>query len=757
MSSVHELKKKEAADFPDDPRLMQAVEEYLGQLEAGRVPNRQEILRRYPDLSGPLTQCLDGLELVHKAALPKKAVAPPAPAPSSIDALQANPLGDFQILREIGRGGMGIVYEALQLSLGRRVALKVLPFAATFDAKHLQRFHNEAHAAAQLHHSNIVPVYAVGCERGVHFYAMQLIEGQSLAAMIQQIKGPDTVSHGTKGTPNKIEGTATGSFLATEGSAPQMPSAAEETVSRLSLALTTQRTSHDAKYFRAVAKFMIQAAEALEYAHQIGIVHRDIKPANLLVDVHHRLWITDFGLAQFHTNAELTMTGDILGTLRYMSPEQASGQRVMLDHRTDIYSLGATMYEMVTTEPIFPGRNRQELLHQIINDEARLPRQLDKNIPVELETIILKAVSKNPADRYHTAQEFAEDLQRYLEDKPVLAKRPSMVERARKWSRRHPSVVVACLLVLIVSLVGLGVSNWRIAQEQAKTKLALQNEQERAKDARHAVDMLVDISDLDLDDSVKLRQVRKRLLQVAVNYYRDFLQSQGNDPDALTELAVGKGRAGKLLDELAALEGLNLIPFANWPQIQSYLKITPQQQAELSKLHVKYRESSLSQFGTGSGGNPDDREKKYLNALGQQTLLTEILDESQLKRLKQLELQSHGAMAFHESSIIDALKLTIEQRRKIRDIKDETMNKYVKQFPPKKGPGGGFGDFNKNSSTDNKMGKEEVERIEKEVLTADQRTQWDELVGPRVDGIISRPGGPPPKGGKGPPGKGPGT
>ncbi len=745
MSSVHELNKKEAADFPDDPRLMQAVEEYLGELEAGRVPNRQEILRRYPDLSGPLTQCLDGLELVHKAALPKKTIAPPAAPPSSIDTLQADPLGDFQILREVGRGGMGIVYEALQLSLGRRVALKVLPFAATFDDRHLQRFHNEVHAAAQLHHSNIIPVYAVGCERGVHFYAMQLIEGQSLAAMIQQIKGPDTISHGPKGTATKGGGTATGSFLATEGFAPQIPSAAEETVSRLSLALTTQRSSHDVKYFRAVTKFMIQAAEALEYAHQMGIVHRDIKPANLLVDVHHRLWITDFGLAQFHTNAELTVTGDILGTLRYMSPEQASGQRGMLDHRTDIYSLGATMYEMVTTEPIFPGRNRQELLHQIINNEARLPRQLDKNIPVELETIILKAVSKNPPDRYHTAQEFAEDLQRYLEDKPVLAKRPSMVERARKWSRRHPSVVVAGLLVMVVCLVGLGVSNWRIAQEQGKTALALQNEQERAKDARHAVDMLVDISDLDLADTPNLRQIRKRLLQVAVNYYRDFLQSQGNDPNALTELAVGKARAGKLLDELAALEGLNLIPFANWALIQSILKISPQQQADLGKLYTKYKES-LAQFGAGSGAKADDREKKYLNALGQQTLLTEILDETQLKRLKQLELQSHGAMAFHDSSIIDALKLTTEQRRKIRDIKEETMNKYGKQFPPKKGPGG-FGDFGKSGPTDSKMGKEEVERIEKEVLTIEQKAQWDELVGPRVDGLITRPGGPRPKGG----------
>ena len=178
------------AELPDDPRLVQAVKEFCAELEAGRRPDRQEFLRRFSDLAEPLAQCLAGLELVHKAAQAEKSPTSGA-APVSLgphDVVPANPLGDFQIMREIGRGGMGIVYEAVQLSLGRRVALKVLPFASTFDNKHLQRFHNEAHAAAQLHHTNIVPVYAVGHERGVHFYAMQLIEGHSLAVLIRQIR-----------------------------------------------------------------------------------------------------------------------------------------------------------------------------------------------------------------------------------------------------------------------------------------------------------------------------------------------------------------------------------------------------------------------------------------------------------------------------------------------------------------------------------------------------------------------------------------
>ncbi|MCI0639208.1 MAG: protein kinase [Gemmataceae bacterium] len=217
----------DTAELPDDPRLMQAVQEYLAELEAGKRPSRHDILRRYPDLAQPLAQCLDGLDLVHKAALSEpSAPGRPSPLAESAEALAANPLGDFKIVREIGRGGMGIVYEAVQLSLGRRVALKVLPFAATLDAKHLQRFRNEAQAAAQLHHTNIVPVYAVGAERGVHFYAMQLIEGQSLADVIRDMRrqtgrGDDETATDAphKDSPKRLP-------------RPERNTAAEETVSR---------------------------------------------------------------------------------------------------------------------------------------------------------------------------------------------------------------------------------------------------------------------------------------------------------------------------------------------------------------------------------------------------------------------------------------------------------------------------------------------------------------------------------------------
>ncbi|MCI0681169.1 MAG: serine/threonine protein kinase, partial [Gemmataceae bacterium] len=361
------------ADPADDPRLLQAVQEYLAELEAGRRPRRQEFVRRYPDIAASLGPCLDGLDLVHQAALKDTQSFPPTATPG--ERLPADPLGDFQIIREIGRGGMGIVYEAVQLSLGRQVALKVLPFASTLDQRRLQRFKNEAQAAAQLHHTNIVPVHAVGCERGVHFYAMQMIDGHSLATVIEQMRGQAAGDRdqaagdrrqesGIRGQGSRSQGSGVRSqwsggrgHEAAKGEMPAWP-IPEETSSPLSMALSTQRTSKPRDFYRSAAGLMVQAAEALEHAHQFGIVHRDIKPANLLIDARGQLWITDFGLAQVQADASLTQTGDLVGTLRYMSPEQASGQSLQLDQRTDIYSLGATLYELVTLRPIVDGKTR---------------------------------------------------------------------------------------------------------------------------------------------------------------------------------------------------------------------------------------------------------------------------------------------------------------------------------------------------------------------------------------------------------------
>src|SRR5205823_14119961 len=187
---------------------------------------------------------------------------------------------------------------------------------------------------------------------------------------------------------------------------------------------STLASTHDRALFHTIARLGMQAAEAIDYSHELGVIHRDIKPANMLVDGRGKLWITDFGLVHCQSQAGLTMSGDLVGTLRYMSPEQALAKRVLVDHRTDIYSLGATLYELLTGEPVFAGNDRQELLRQIAFEEPRPPRRVNRAIPAELETIVLKALEKNPAERYGTAQELAQDLERYLKDEPIRARRP---------------------------------------------------------------------------------------------------------------------------------------------------------------------------------------------------------------------------------------------------------------------------------------------------------------------------------------------
>ena len=264
-------------------------------------------------------------------------------------------------------------------------------------------------------------------------------------------------------------------------------------------AFSTARSHRTPEFFRSVAQLGIQAAEALEHAHQMGVVHRDIKPSNLMVDARAHLWITDFGLAQISApsplrgesrgeGASLTLTGDILGTLRYMSPEQAAGRSRVLDHHTDIYSLGLTLYELLTLRPAFEGDDRQHLVRQILEADPPPPRHVNQTIPKDLETIVLKATAKEPSHRYASAQQLADDLRRFLDDKPIGARRPSLVERAAKWARRHRAAVRAAVAVLVASLGALVTSMVLIAgayeSEKEQRGLAVQQkgEADRQKD-----------------------------------------------------------------------------------------------------------------------------------------------------------------------------------------------------------------------------------------------------------------------------------
>ncbi len=496
-----------------DPILTDLIEDFSNKLQLGEQVDVDAYVRANPEYAEQLQRLLPPLRVLAElgsgrgslweSAFRQHGQASSVATPPEVE---GGRLGDFRLLREIGRGGMGVVYEAVQISLGRRVALKVLPFAATLDPKQLQRFKNEAQAAAHLQHQNIVPVHAVGCERGVHFYAMQFVDGQTLAALIhelRQIAGREDreskiedrglrVRRGLKiddrGSQEGAFGSdsqRTGPFVAQEKSRQTSEERelngkkAEATVVGLGSETAASRFSildSPSSFFRRVANLGIQAAEALEHAHQLGVIHRDIKPANLMVEGEPgasatgvRLWITDFGLAHCQGAVELTMSGDLLGTLRYMSPEQALAKRVVVDHRTDIYSLGVTLYELLTLEPVFAGKDRQELLRQIAFEDPKPPGRLNKAIPQELEIIVVKATEKYPADRYATAQELADDLRRFLEDKPIKAKRATSWQKVRRWARRHRPVVWSAAVALLVSLAVLaGCVGWVVRDRAAR-------------------------------------------------------------------------------------------------------------------------------------------------------------------------------------------------------------------------------------------------------------------------------------------------
>ena len=444
------------------------LEEFLAELEAGARLNPEELAARCPELAEPLKACMASLEFLQDAAISLRGSGQPEQPIATEILSELGRLGDFHLKREVGRGGMGVVYEAEQISLGRRVALKVLPFAAALDARHLQRFKNKAHAAASLHHTNIVPVFGVGCERGVHYYAMQFIDGQTLAAIIENLRSGNECG------------------LADIASEPSdrraAVSSSASSATPLAAGQSTERSVAGSGRFRAAALLGMQAALALEHAHQLGVVHRDIKPANLLVESvtpmalgeeaaeaeGARLWVTDFGLAHCRQGqVGLTVTGNLVGTLRYMSPEQALAQPIGVDHRTDVYSLGATLYEFLTLEPAFDGHDRQELLRQIAFEEPKPVRRVNEAIPGDLETIVQKAMAKNPQERYATARDLADDLRRFLREEPILARRSTLLQRARRWARQHRGLMLSAAATLLAALTVLAGSVGWIMRDQA--------------------------------------------------------------------------------------------------------------------------------------------------------------------------------------------------------------------------------------------------------------------------------------------------
>ena len=459
-------------------------------------------------------------------------------------------LGDFRLLREIGRGGMGVVYEAQQISLGRRVALKVLPFAAVLDSRQIARFKHEAQAAAQLNHPNIVSVFAVGVERGVHYYAMQFIDGQPLDRALTELREKYRRAE-TAGDSGDAAARQTGRAGVEPGGSRRQREPHSGNLHQRSL--LTSRAAGGSEYFRAVMRLGIQAAAALHAAHENGIVHRDIKPSNLLLDGNGKLWVTDFGLARRQTDAALTRTGDLVGTVRYMSPEQALGQVALVDHRTDIYSLGATLYELLTLEPAFPGDEGPALIRQIERNEPRPLRQLQPKIPADLQTVVLKGMAKRREDRYATAQEFADDLQRVLEGKPTVARPPTLLDRTARWAQRHREVVAVAGLIGLLALLGLTASTLLIAREQRtepRENFALA--EKRFREAQDTVEHLGTRLSERLANVPGAAQIRQDLLRQTLGYYRGFVEQAKDNPELRADLALTYSKIGTLSAEIGS-------------------------------------------------------------------------------------------------------------------------------------------------------------------------------------------------------------
>ena len=601
----------EATDLPE---LIE--EEFIVRANCGDAPSLEEYQLRFPDVVFDLDTARVGRE------------QPPPAAPP----LQR--LGDYRILREIGRGGMGVVYEAEQLALGRHVALKVLPGEALAHPQLVDRFQREARAAAQLHHTNIVPVFGVGEADGRYFYAMQFIAGAGLDDLLKELQALRTSStsesrsdiDASEGKPNSpaatpnvarsllqgdlaqtfVPGSARGDTAATvvprtgtgpDGSeSPTEPQAHSDTAADGSSASVllgedagSQLTSNRRTLWHAVARIGVQAADGLDYAHQRGILHRDIKPANLILDQQGIVWITDFGLARIESEENLTRTGDVMGTLRYMPPEALEGSN---DGRSDIFSLGLTLYELLCLQPGYNENERSRLIQSIMEANVQPLREVEPGVPRDLETIVHKCLDREPSGRYQSAGELRDDLERFLHDEPIQARRVSLLERLIRWSRRNKGVAASLATILLLLLSAAIISSLAAARfnqlAQDKEDLADQREEQRlaAYSAR---------------DEAQLRRreadaAKERAEQLAEQNRRQLYTSQMLVAAEALKIDTGIGRVRQILENWIPKPGETDLRGWEWYYLQG---LCHQEEASLPNNVAKVRGLAWSQSGDG--------------------------------------------------------------------------------------------------------------------------------------------------------------
>jgi serine/threonine-protein kinase len=559
------------------------AEDFLSRWRAGEEPSVLEYVERYPELANQIRELFPALVLMEKHRPADKAPADTAETWRS--ATVPAELGEYRLLREVGRGGMGVVYEAVQVSLQRHVALKVLPLHRLRGPEHLERFRREARIAAGLHHTNIVPVFGVGEHEGIHYYAMQFIRGQGIDEVLREVIALRKERGDTSVTPltrTNRAGTIAASMINghfadqcqtadfsldnpgqgdKDAALPPSPIAGPSRLDPASGSEGGLATPSHWQYSRSVARIGLQVAEALDYAHRQGVLHRDIKPSNLMLDLAGRVWITDFGLAKAEDSEDLTEPDQLVGTLRYMAPERFGGQ---VGPASDLYSLGATLYELVTLRPAFEGIHRAEVMERVLHSEPVPPRKLDGRIPRDLETIVLKAMAREPLERYRSAEKMATDLRSFLADLPIRARRPSLWERGWRWCRRNP--IEAALGAGLVAALLIGICG--IAWQWRRAEASFRRADDNAKKARQAFDdAFTLVSESKLINVPGAQPLRRELLQKALAYYQDLVNQGNDDPAARAEQAAAYFRVGTILisleqddEALAALEnGLGVV------------------------------------------------------------------------------------------------------------------------------------------------------------------------------------------------------
>ncbi len=415
------------------------AEDFVSRLQLGESPTVAEYIEKHPELESEIRDVFPALQMMEQARPNDDTMA--ATRPRNLKSKER--IGDYEIIRKIGQGGMGVVYQARQQSLNRRVALKILPPNVSSDEVFIERFRREAQAAAKLHHTNIVPVFEVGQDGDTIYYAMQFIDGRPLDQIQKEVIKLNEQEPSEAGK-SSISELIAGSASTSTGSQTQL------------------------HYFKAIAGLGACVADALGFAHERSIIHRDVKPSNLLLDNQGVIWLADFGLAKTG-DSDLTETGDFLGTARYMSPERFKGQG---DHRGDIYGLGVTLYELVALRRAFTADDRFNLIEQIANQEPTRPSEINRKIPLDLETIILKSMDKDPRRRYQNALEMADDLRRFVDDQPIRARRATFVERALRWTRKHKAQTAA-MLSMVVAIAALVIGTISTLQQR---NIAIENE-----------------------------------------------------------------------------------------------------------------------------------------------------------------------------------------------------------------------------------------------------------------------------------------